>query len=81
MRRSGTSSTFEQVDDYTVKVRWKKPYFLSEEATLMVPIMPRHVYSVDADGDLISLDFSSAGVRRGAQQSLGQHAHVRHRPA
>jgi peptide/nickel transport system substrate-binding protein len=51
--------SIEHVDDYTVRVRWKQPYFLAEEATLQVPIMPRHVYSVDRHGDLFSLDFSS----------------------
>ena len=53
------------MDDYTVKVRWQKPYFLSEEATLMLPIIPRHVYSVDSRGDLISLDFSSEEFAEG----------------
>ena len=48
------------VDDYTVKVRWTKPYFMAEEFTLGgTPIIPRHVYSVDKDGEPISFDFSS----------------------
>ena len=45
------------VDDYTVKVRWTKPYFMAEEFTLNIGIIPRHVYSVDAHGDPISFDF------------------------
>jgi peptide/nickel transport system substrate-binding protein len=49
----------ETVDRYTFKVRWTKPYFAAEEATLTVPIIPRHVFSIDEQGDLISLDFSS----------------------
>ena len=49
----------EVVDDHTFKVRWTKPYFLAEESTLMVMIIPRHVFSVDRYGDLISLDFTS----------------------
>ena len=46
-------------DKYSVKVRWKKPYFLSEEWTLSIPIIPQHVFSVDKDGERISADFSS----------------------
>ncbi len=47
------------VDDYTVKVRWTKPYFMAEEFTLGVAVLPRHVYSVDANGEPISFDFGS----------------------
>ncbi|MBC7078375.1 MAG: hypothetical protein H5T92_08740, partial [Synergistales bacterium] len=51
---------YRAVDKYTVKVRWKKPYFLAKEFTLGgVPIIPRHVFSVNADGEPISFDFSS----------------------
>lgn len=49
----------EVVDDYTVKIRWTKPYFLAEQFTFGVPIVPRHVYSVDQNGEPISFDFSS----------------------
>ncbi len=49
----------EIVDDYTFRVVWTKPYFLSRDSTLLVTIVPRHVFSVDKQGDLISLDFSS----------------------
>lgn len=47
------------VDLYTFKVLWTKPYFVAEESSLLIPIIPRHVFSVDERGDLISLDFSS----------------------
>lgn len=48
------------VDDYTVKVRWTEPYFLAEQFTLgAVPMIPRHVYSVDERGEPISFDFTS----------------------
>jgi ABC-type transport system substrate-binding protein len=47
------------VDDHTVKVRWTKPYFLADAYTLDVPMMPRHVFSVDEQGDPISFDFGS----------------------
>ncbi len=48
------------VDDYTVKVKWTKPYFLMEEFTLAgIEIIPRHVYSVDENGEPISFDFMS----------------------
>ncbi|NUQ64635.1 MAG: hypothetical protein HUU20_19390 [Pirellulales bacterium] len=47
------------VDKYTVKVRWTEPYFLAEEYTVGIPIIPRHVYSVDENGEPISFDFSS----------------------
>ncbi|HWB00799.1 MAG TPA: ABC transporter substrate-binding protein [Pirellulales bacterium] len=55
----------EAIDDYTFKVRWTKPYFLSDESTLMVAVIPRHVFSVDRHGDLISLDFSSKEFAEG----------------
>jgi len=52
-------------DKYTVKFRWKKPYFLHKSFTLEIGIMPRHVYSVDEEGNPISLDFSSKEFAEG----------------
>jgi len=46
-------------DPYAIKVKWLKPYFLADEFTLGVNIMPMHVFSVDANGKTISRDFSS----------------------
>lgn len=46
------------VDKYTVKVQWTQPYFLSSEFTLGVNIIPRHVFSVDEQGEPIALNFS-----------------------
>lgn len=54
------------VDDYTVEVRWTEPYFLAAEFTLgAVPIIPRHVYSVDESGEPISFDFTSREFAEG----------------
>ena len=44
------------VDKYTIKVRWTKPYFLSKECTLTVPMFPRHVFSVDKNGEPLALN-------------------------
>jgi len=56
----------EVVDPYTVKVKWTKPYFLAPVFTLAgFPIIPRHVYSVDAHGEPISFDFSSREFAEG----------------
>jgi len=44
------------VDKYTVKIRWRKPYFLAKEFTLGVPLIPRHVYSVDENGDPVAFN-------------------------
>ncbi len=46
------------VDKYTVKVRWTEPYFQSMEFTLGIPVIPRHVFSVDRHGDPIALNYS-----------------------
>jgi len=46
-----------KIDKYTVKIQWSNPYFLSKEFTLGQAIMPRHVYSVDENGDTITFDF------------------------
>ncbi len=46
------------VDKYTVQVQWTEPYFLSKEFTLGIPVIPRHVYSVDENGEPIALNFS-----------------------
>ncbi len=51
--------TIPRGDKYTVKIKWTKPYFLADDFTLGVPIIPRHVYSVDKNGEPISFDFSS----------------------
>lgn len=48
----------EVVDQYTVKIRWTKPYFMSKTWTVGIPMIPRHVYSVDENGEPISFDFS-----------------------
>lgn len=53
------------VDDYTVKVKWTKPYFQAEEFTLNIPIIPRHVYSANEKGEPISFDFSSKEFAEG----------------
>lgn len=53
------------IDDYTVKVKWSKPYFMADEFTLGVPIIPRHVYSVNEKGEPISFDFSSREFAEG----------------
>ena len=47
------------IDKYTVKIRWKKPYFMANEFTLGIPIIPRHVYSRNEQGEPVSLDFRS----------------------
>ncbi|MBS0265929.1 MAG: hypothetical protein JSS02_28620 [Planctomycetes bacterium] len=49
------------VDDYTVKIKWTKPYFLAEEYSLLTDyyVIPRHVFSVNEKGEPISFDFSS----------------------
>jgi len=47
------------VDAHTVKVRWTKPYFLSDEYTLNIDIMPQHVYAVDENGEPISINYTS----------------------
>jgi ABC-type transport system substrate-binding protein len=47
------------VDKYRIKVRWKKPYFMADEFTLGMAVMPRHVYGNDAAGEPISFDFRS----------------------
>jgi len=53
------------LDKYTVKVKWTKPYFLAMEFTLGIPIIPKHVYSVDAKGEPISLDILSEEFAKG----------------
>ncbi|HEV7282814.1 MAG TPA: ABC transporter substrate-binding protein [Pirellulaceae bacterium] len=50
------------VSKYVVKIKWSKPYFMMDDWSLGNPefnIIPRHIYSVDKNGKLISLDFSS----------------------
>lgn len=54
-----------QVDKYTIKVKWTKPYFQSDEFTLGVTIIPKHVYSVDAKGEPLSLDIQSEEFAKG----------------
>ncbi len=48
------------VDDHTVKIKWTEPYFMADEFTLAgFAMIPRHVFSVDENGEPISFDFSS----------------------
>ncbi len=53
------------VDPCTVKIKWTKPYFLSDEFTLGIPIIPKHIYSVDEKGEPISLDVLSEEFAKG----------------
>jgi len=50
----------EKIDRYTVKVRWRQPYFLSKEFTLGIAVVPRHVFSVDERGDPVTFDFRNS---------------------
>ncbi len=52
-------------DKYAIKVKWLEPYFLADEFTLSLGVIPRHVFSVDKDGNPISLDVSSKEFARG----------------
>lgn len=47
------------IDDYTVKMKWTKPYMLLTEFSLNIPIIPRHIFSVDEKGEPITQDFAS----------------------
>ena len=40
-------------------MKWTKPYFLADEFTLGIPVIPEHVYSVTEKGEPISFDFAS----------------------
>ncbi len=56
----------EVVDRYTVKVRWTEPYLLAREFTFGgFPMIPRHVFSVDENGEPFSFDFSSREFAEG----------------
>ncbi len=54
-----TKIEVETPDKYTVKVRWKKPYFMADIFTLGAGVIPRHVYGNDAKGEPISFDYRS----------------------
>lgn len=41
--------SYEKLDDYTVRVKWKKPYFLALEWAGGAPVMPRHVLDDGTD--------------------------------
>lgn len=53
------------VDNYTVKIKWNKPYFLAEMYSLYIEMIPRHVFSVDENGKPISFDFGSKEFANG----------------
>ncbi len=53
------------VDPYTVKMKWTKPYFLADEWSLGLPLLPKHIYSVDAKGEPISNDVTSEEFAKG----------------
>src|SRR5579859_2396513 len=53
------------VDPYTVKMKWTKPYFMADEFSLGLPLLPKHIYSVDAKGEPISNDISSEEFAKG----------------
>ncbi|HZE96414.1 MAG TPA: ABC transporter substrate-binding protein [Planctomycetota bacterium] len=53
------------VDPYTVKIKWSKPYFMADEWSLGLPLLPKHIYSVDAKGEPISNDISGEEFAKG----------------
>ncbi|MBV8881899.1 MAG: peptide-binding protein [Planctomycetaceae bacterium] len=53
------------VDPYTVKMKWTKPYFMADEFSLGLPLLAKHIYSVDAKGEPISNDVSSEEFAKG----------------
>jgi ABC-type transport system substrate-binding protein len=53
------------VDLHTLKVKWTKPYIMSEEFTLGVPIIPKHIFSLDDKGEPLSLDVASEEFAKG----------------
>jgi ABC-type transport system substrate-binding protein len=57
--------TLTVLDKYTLKVKWKKPYFQATEFTLGIQMIPKHVYSVDEKGEPISNDISSEEFAKG----------------
>jgi peptide/nickel transport system substrate-binding protein len=52
-------------DKYAIQIKWLEPYFMADEFTLGIGIIPRHVFSVDRDGNPISLDISSKEFAKG----------------
>lgn len=58
-------------DKYTVKVKWLEPYFMADEFTLGMMVIPRHVFSVDGNGNPISLDVSSKEFAKGFNEHWG----------
>ena len=48
------------IDPYNIKIQWTKPYLLVKDFTLGAPVMPRHVYGMDKNGEPISLDFRNS---------------------
>lgn len=53
------------IDNYTVSIKWTQPYFMADEYSIGMECIPRHVYSVDRNGEPISLDFSSREFAEG----------------
>src|SRR6185295_11909018 len=53
------------VDPYTVKIKWTKPYMAADEWSLGLPLLPKHIYSVDKKGEPISNDISSEEFAKG----------------
>lgn len=42
--------SIEAIDDYTVVVRWKQPYYNALESTLSMSILPEYIYAFDENG-------------------------------
>jgi len=41
--------SYQKIDDHTVRIRWKKPYFLALEFAGGVPVMPKHIIDDGTD--------------------------------
>jgi ABC-type transport system substrate-binding protein len=52
-------------DEYTVEIVWGEKYFNAKAVTLGMTVIPERVYGYDADGNVISHDYSSSEFAKG----------------
>lgn len=58
--------SFKVLDEYTIEVTWKEPYFNAKGVTLtFLPIIPEDVYAYDENNEILSHDYSSSEFAEG----------------
>lgn len=77
--------SWKAVDDHTVVLRWKKPYYNALDSTLSLPIIPEFLYAYDEEGEkypeeTVGINFNSHWYNSKGLVGTGPYRMVSYNP-